>query len=157
MKGQHGFTLLELLVVVAIVVTVLAIATLSFMRMNQKYRVESSVKEIYSTLMQARSDAALTNIPSRVSVSAQNIAVLRDRNEDGDTADQGENISRSYAPFTLTGIGDINFNRRGFASANPTIRVTNYSNNVDPAMDCIVVSATRINMGKWNGTTCAQR
>ncbi|MDO5674720.1 MAG: GspH/FimT family protein [bacterium] len=157
MKEQHGFTVLELMVVVAIVVTVLAITTLSFMRMNQKYRVESSIKEIYSTLMQARNDATLTNIPSRVRVSAQEISVLRDTNEDGDTDGQGENVSRQYAPFILTGTGDIVFNRRGFAAVNRIIRITNYPDKVNPAMDCLVVSATRINMGKWDGTNCVQR
>ena len=157
MKGQHGFTVLELMVVVAIVVTVLAITTLSFMRMNQKYRVESGVKELYATLMQARSDATMTNIPSTVRISAQKVEVIRDRNEDGNTTDPGETVSRSYEPFILTGTGDIVFNRRGFASRNLTIRFTNYPNNVDPAIDCLVVSATRINMGKWDGATCAQR
>lgn len=157
MKGQHGFTLVELMVVVAITATILAIATLNFMRMNQKYRVESSVKEIHSTLMQARNDANLTNIPSTVRISAQQVEVLRDRDQDGDTADAGESMSRQYPPFTLTGVGDLAFDRRGFANGNRTIRVTNYGDNVDPAMDCIVVSATRINMGKWDGSNCIQR
>lgn len=157
MKGQHGFTLLELIVVVAILTAIFTIATLNFMRMSQKYRVESSVKEFYATLMRARSDAALTNIPSTVRISAQEVAVLRDTNEDGDTADGGESMSRSYRPFTLTGNGDVVFDRRGFASRNLTIRISDYPEQAGPVMDCIVVSATRINMGKWDGINCVQR
>lgn len=157
MNRQHGFTLLELIVVMAILAVILTIATLNFMRMNQKYRVESNIKQIYSILMQARSDAALTNIPSTVRISAQTVEVLRDVNEDGDTADGGENMSRSYRPYTLTGIGDVVFNRRGFASSNPTIRISDYPENANPIMDCLVISATRINIGKWDGTNCIQR
>lgn len=161
MKGQHGLTLIELLLVITVIAILLAVATLSFGRMNQKFRVESSIKEVYTSLMQARNDAALTNIPSTVRFSAQGMRVLRDKNQDGDTNDPGESINISCEPFRLVdgGNGDLIFDRRGFASAlgNRTIRIDNYGNRVDPTLNCIVISATRINMGKLNGGNCVQR
>jgi prepilin-type N-terminal cleavage/methylation domain-containing protein len=72
-----------------------------------------------------------------------------------------------------TGIGtQINFDRRGlilqsgsiYVNPNePTCCASNTCSALDqnecknPDYDCLVISQTRINMGKWNGATCVKK
>lgn len=54
---KNGFTLVELMVVVAIMGTLLTIGTLAFNSMTRKSAIEAQTKEIYGDLMKARSEA----------------------------------------------------------------------------------------------------
>lgn len=146
MKGQNGFTLLELILVVAIVGTILAIVTLNFHQMNEKYRVESCTREIYTILMKARNDASRTNTTGSVVLTAHQV-----------TSAAG---TVNYPRFTISfSASTIVFNSRGILDnvSDQTIFIEGYSADVSPAIDCIVISATRINMGKKTGVNCAQR
>jgi type IV fimbrial biogenesis protein FimT len=144
MKAQNGFTLVELIIVVTVAGIIMTLATLNFRQLNEKSRVESNVKEIYSTLMRARNDAASTNTTRTVNFSANQVQI-------------GATIL-NYPRFILTFTASpIIFDRRGLTTNGQTIRITGYSPNTDPALDCIVITDTRINYGKWTGANCVQR
>ena len=148
MKLQDGFTLIELLIVVSITGIILAMVTLSFSRMNQKYNVESDIKEIYSILMRARNDASKTNTQRVVSLTANQVQNNRYR----------FTINCGTSPVAPCVAADaITFDRRGLADKDQTISITGYSADTNPTMDCIEVAATRINIGIMNGVNCVQR
>lgn len=164
MKAQSGFTLVELMIVVVLAGIILAIITLNFTQLNSKYSAESSIKEIYSTLMRARNDATTTNTSRLVVLAANQIQTGVDT--DGNNVIDGVPAAFSYPRFTINcnvliptpcGGTTIAFDRRGLANNNQTISITGFSAGTAPAIDCIVISATRINTGIMTGGTCVQR
>lgn len=156
MKAQSGFTLVEVMVVVAIIGILLAIIALNFTQWNDKYTVESYTKEIYSILMKARNDAATTNIPVSVTLAANLVTTYQDTNGDA-LVNAGDRTTASpYPRFTLkSNLGlpeTIVFDRRGMTDNIQAISITGYSPNASPGVDCVVVAVTRINMGRWDPT-----
>jgi prepilin-type N-terminal cleavage/methylation domain-containing protein len=157
MKAQSGFTLVELVLVTAIIGILLAAVTSSFLQLNQKYSVESYTKDIFTILMQARNDATNINTTCTVTLAANEVRTVQDKNQDGDTTDQGELVIHDFPRFAINSASPVVFDRRGLTNDLQTIRITGYSAKVEPTMDCIVIAATRINIGKWTGGTCVQR
>jgi len=159
MKAQSGFTLVELMIVVAIVGIIMAIAIMNLTQTNDRFTVESYTKEIYSTLMRARNDAANSNIQVSVTLAANQVTTYQDVNGNG-VADPNETTTKSYPRFTiLFATSPIIFDRKGITTAvtNQTISITGYSANAKPQVDCIAVAQTRINMGLMTGGDCVQQ
>lgn len=161
MRNHSGFTLIEVVVVVVLIGVILTIVTLNFQRLREKYTVESDVKEIYSILMKARNDASKTNISQLVRLNANQLVTGPDAASDG-TFD-GSTASTDYPRFNMNCGANpcvnnqVIFDRRGLANVGLTIRITDFSSGTTPVMDCIAISATRINIGKMNGVNCVQR
>lgn len=157
---RHGFTLVELLVVIAMMAILSSLAVMGFSSWRAKYGVESAAKEIYATLMKARSDAATTNTPYLVTFAAHQVQAGPDA--DGDNAIDGTPVTLDYANYTVNfALTPISFDRRGLADTggvdNQTVSITSSASGIMPAVDCVVISATRINLGKMTGGACVQR
>lgn len=60
-KAQHGFTLIELMVVVTIMVIIVSVATPSFRGLLQSQQVKSMAFDLTSDLLLARSEALKRN------------------------------------------------------------------------------------------------
>lgn len=58
-KNQKGFTLVELMVTIAVFAIIAAMAVPSFTKMMAQQRLNSTTRELATTLIQARSQAAL--------------------------------------------------------------------------------------------------
>lgn len=164
MRSNAGFTLVELVVVTIIIGILLAVATLLFSQLSAKYAIESDVKEMYGAIMKARNDAALTNTPHLVVFDARRMraGIDADSNRifDGTLlASIDSNAQIVCGPTAADPIcaGDsFLFDRRGVTNDVDTIRIANPA-NVDPAINCITIANTRINMGRIQGGNCVQQ
>lgn len=158
-RSQSGFTLIELIVIVVVIGFLMVIATLNFRQMVNKSTIESNSKEIQALLMRARNDASTTNIQRVVTLAPNQIQVTSDTDGDG-VFDAGEpTLTYPFRQFALQfAISPIVFDRRGIANtvANQTLQVV-HPGNVTPMTDCIVVFATRINIGLMTGGVCAEQ
>jgi prepilin-type N-terminal cleavage/methylation domain-containing protein len=156
--NRRGVTLVELMVVMSII-AILAIALgFTYQGWMGRYKVERQTKDIYTDLMDARGRAQTrgtayffdVNTPAPPAGRGR-YRVIEDTNGNlnsepgaGDTVPVTFPKTVEYV-ITMNGGGGITFDRRGTASASRTICVTT---TADPDYDCIMVSATRINMGK---------
>lgn len=192
---QDGFTLMELLVVVAII-SILAIAFgLEFLGWVARYKVESEIKTMHVDLMSARQRAMEKNIQyvaQLPTVNGKSYTICEDTNGNGVCDTPGEttnspisqSLSKSSFRYPIAwnvpgGAGaSIVMSARGMIKQalagvvtdidntlplniwllNPDtmapygITATNTANEVD--YDCISLSTTRIDVGKYNGATC---
>jgi prepilin-type N-terminal cleavage/methylation domain-containing protein len=180
---DNGFTLIELLVTIT-VVGVLAIALgFEFVGWRGKYAVETQVKEVYSDLMNARSKAMQRKRTHFVSLTDANTYTVYEDDHtvgvgktlDGDgvfTPGTGNNADTELPSFPKTVEFDLNWNNgmpisfspRGLANIQGTLSVFidrdgDLEQDFSPDFGCIVISTTRINLGRWNEETdvCDQR
>ena len=166
--GRSGFTIIEVMIAVAIVGILTVIAASSFRGMVEKYRVEGETKRLHSDLMEVRARAMQRNRVHfvRIATTGLGYATYDDTSPapDGNgtfdnTADTivANRTVRHPITSTLTGGGlNFAFNRNGIATETGDIR---FSSTVKPDYDCITVRSTRIKMGAYNtGTgTCDER
>ncbi len=155
-----GFTVTELLVVIAIIAILASFSALGFSSWRTKHGVESATREIYALLMKARSDASTTNTSYLVTLAAHQVQAGPD--EDNNDAIDGTSMTLNYPNYTVNfALTSIRFDRRGLADIggvdNQTISITTTTSGINPFVDCIVVSATRINLGKMTGGACVQQ
>ncbi len=156
-----GFTVIELLIVIIILSILLVIAGLSGRAWLDRYRVEGQVKEMYVDLMNARARAMQKNRMHFVRFTTAQYTVYEDTNPapDGDgslqPASDAQVLQKSANYAITSGSSEIDFDSRGLATGltgtQTTIRVTT---SYGAAYDCLTISATRIRMGAYNGSTC---
>lgn len=169
---DRGFSLIELLIIVAIV-SILAVALgFQFSGWIGSYNVESQTKNMYIDLMNARARAMGRNRMHCVTFATMQYTVTEDRlpEPDGnvsctdDTPILQKNTSNTITPtlFLIDSTKGFYFDKNGVASNIDISDPTKISNarlvsTATPDYDCIVLEPTRINMGKWNGTSCDAR
>ena len=76
MRRNHGFTLIELMVVIAVVAVILTLAAPSFYGFILKQRLRSITAQLVTDLQFARSEAAARNTPVRVRFSYSVVPTL---------------------------------------------------------------------------------
>jgi type IV fimbrial biogenesis protein FimT len=128
MRKDSGFTLIELIVIIAIVAIFAAIAVPNFLSYIPKSRLNGAARQVMGDLMAARMKAVKLN--HRVKVffySDHQYKICDDANNDG-TVDDGEgnvqvkDIHSNYHDVTLTKSADPVFQPRGTVS--PTTKIT---------------------------------
>ena len=121
LESQEGFTLVEIITVVAIMGVVLAMAVPSFSKWKEKYQINGQVQKVYFDLMLARTVAVKNNNDVRVTFNtiSQTYKIHDDTNGDGveDTGESLKSVSlEENVQFAFnTGIPDIDGNPVGSA------------------------------------------
>lgn len=154
-------TLMELLTVIAIIGILAGLGIVSFRGWINRYNIETEVKQMYADLMQARLLAMDKNRTHFATLSTGSYAIYDDTSPapNGDGTLTVGSDTQVYPSATLTypitwgGGSTIEFTNRGLVNTSKTICV--YS-TFDPSYDCLLLSATRIRMGKLNaqGGSC---
>ena len=131
-KGKSGFTLIEMMIVIAVFAIVAAIAIPAFMSLLPGMRLNGAARQIMGDLMAARMDAVKQDNAVRVffnSPGTNQYQILDDDDNDG-ISDTGEaittkNIRDNYHDVTFTSTNNPIFQPRGTATSLPTITLQN--------------------------------
>ena len=174
MKNKNGFSLTELIIVVAIMSILFGIAGISGKAWLDRYRVEGQMKTLFTDLMNARLSAMQKSrtyfvIFSPSEAAATQYTIYEDRHpadmasppeRDGDEVLQTDTDTRvtqtNLNPaYSLTSAaGEIYFNSRGLVPGLVGTRTIRVIGSFGSAYDCIVVSLTTTRMGAWDGSEC---
>ena len=158
MRGEGGFTLLEMVVVVAIIATLLAIATLDFSRMQKKGTTEKEVRQMYSDVENARLQAVYGKKPTAVVFQPGSYTFKRYSSENEDpsagttVSSQSVTCQLTFADGSSIAGQSAQFDPRGAAGAVMNI-LANPAGS-DAAVDCLVIDIARTSMGKMQNGTC---
>lgn len=153
-----GFALTELVVVIAIIATLLAIGTLNFSDWQRKYNIEAQVREMAADFSDVRLMAIRMKQRHGVALDPTSYT-FRAYSSEGDfvgTVVREKNLKYSISRPDGSSLAGASFfiTDRGFLEglSPPTIGVG--LGLGDPSINCVVISAGRVNTGKLNGTTC---
>ncbi len=162
-SGQKGFTLLELVATIAILITVLAIGIPSLVAYVRKYNAENEITSIYSSLIAMRFKSMNSGISHGVyfdSYQKYTLFTFNDVNYnlkfDGANEEKDpKSVDLKYplgspAPGTVILFDEDGMARdKNWALGSFTIYV-----NIPARYNCISVSFSRIAMGEWDGSSC---
>lgn len=165
--ARGGFTLVEILITMAILGILVVIAVGNFGGLNEKYKVEAETKQLYADLMDVRGRAMQRTRMSFVQINANNYQTYEDTSPapDGDGALQSAdtlvvNTTVRHGISTDNLVGGANFtfrfNRNGIASVTGTGTI-HLASQVQSDYDCITVKPTRIKMGQYIGGVCVEK
>ena len=119
---QSGFTLIEMMIVIAIMAIFAAIAVPNFLSYIPKHRLNGAARQVMGDLMAARMNAVSQNCDVKVAFVAGDAEykIWTDSDNDG-TIDSGEEITKyiqsDYYDVTISTTKNIEFHSRG--TANP--------------------------------------
>ena len=135
-KRQSGFTLIEMMIVIAVLAIMSAIAIPNFMSLLPGMRLNGAARQVMGDLMAVRMNAVKQNNEFKVffnSPGANQYQILDDDDNDG-TADTGEaittpakNIQDNYPDVTVSSTNNPIFFPRGTATGLPTVTLQNSS------------------------------
>jgi len=163
---RGGFTLVEILITIAILGILVMITVSNFGGIIEKYKVEAETKQLYADLMDARGRAMQRNRMFFVRFSGTGTGYTGYATyEDTNTSPDGNGIWDNTADTRVASVavthgiitalpGGFDFNRNGIASVTGNIR---FSSTASPDYDCITILPTRIKMGQYSGGVCVEK
>jgi prepilin-type N-terminal cleavage/methylation domain-containing protein len=157
-KNNNGITLIELIIVISVIGILVIALGFEFQGWMGKYRVENQIKQMYTDFMNARANAMSRNrLYFADFPSATSYRIREDTNEDSNPDSTLPTYPKTIE-YTINWDGGalptIIFNERGLMSLPGSIYLTS---TVDADYDCLAITPTRINMGKWGNGTCTEK
>ncbi len=128
---QHGFTVTELAIGIAIVSILAVVAIPNVQPLMMKYRLNGTTRQVMSDLMAARMKAVSQHRRFKVFFTdSQEYKICDDANGDGFVANceesaQIKNLQENYSGVSVSTAIDPIFDSTGTASESMTITITN--------------------------------
>lgn len=171
MKKESGFSLVEAMVVLVIFSLIITMGIPAFSTWNKRQDAESKISKLYNDLQYARmkaySEKTAWGIWWGANSTFNTYSIKKDGNmlagivPDGDIDDASgtdtiiETVdSKSSITTSNSTINRLEFDGRGFSKNLASFHISSSSG---AAQDCLVVSKTRVIIGKWNGTACSPK
>ena len=152
---RNGFTLVELIAVVAIIATILAISTLQFSQMTRKANIEAQTKMLYADLMGVRAQALLQKRDRLVTFGSTLFTIY------SSGSGLGTPVLQRTLKYPIVPAGtSVTFDTAGMVSWTPSTDQS-IAVCVDPVedaagVDTVVFDQTRLQIGKrTKGKDCA--
>jgi prepilin-type N-terminal cleavage/methylation domain-containing protein len=163
---SSGFSLIELLITIGLMGILMSAATFSFNSWQTKNRIEAQTREILTNLEEARIKS-FTQKKIHGIIFKPSSYVMRSYSTESqyspieNALTRGDVISTSNLKYGLTLGGTtaditnatILFDTTGFTSAATGFTVVVNPVSAASSVNCLAISAARVNMGKWNETT----
>jgi prepilin-type N-terminal cleavage/methylation domain-containing protein len=152
---NNGFTLIELMVAVAIIGVLLAIGTLNFSQWSRKASMEAQVKQMYTDVLSAKVDAMHRKVRLNMNINV---------NTDSYDIRDGAGtvllpLKKVKFPVTTTDGNNLTlaFDLNGLKTApNTTQTICLLDNDSALAYDSIIIDEVKVNLAKRNpGGACA--
>ncbi|WP_456465223.1 prepilin-type N-terminal cleavage/methylation domain-containing protein [Persephonella sp.] len=141
---KNGFTVIEILIVIAIILILMAVIYKPISRKIQAHNIDGDLKKLYGLLQEGRMVAFTQKKELTFGFTSSGACLY-----DGTTPIKC--ITLNY-PFSLGTGSSIRITNRGTFSQTGSII---YSGTTDlPYTNCIVISNIRVKMGVWNGSQC---
>jgi prepilin-type N-terminal cleavage/methylation domain-containing protein len=161
-KSMQGFTLTEVMIVMAIIGVLLTIMGMNYRSWNRKVAIERQVREMRADLMHLRINALYTKLPHRAILNPSGY-VLKCYNSEDEPAARGTVVKNKTLIYPIQDRNgnkydnyEIAFNSRGITEDFTTITVAG-GEAADAGVNCITVHYIRTNIGMLRNGKCSQQ
>lgn len=124
-SGTGGFTLIEVMIVLALMAIMAAFAAPSLQGYMTKNRLSGAARVVMTDLMQARSLAATENTRFKVTFSGNSYTIYRIESDASETERLSRNIEAEYSDVTMTSNQNFVFQATRTVAAGGTVTLTN--------------------------------
>lgn len=156
---KAGFSLIELIIVMALIGIILSISSINFNSWQRKYQIEAQTKEMLADISGLRMRAIETKNKFRIVLNPTSYVFVPYSTE---TAVSSQSVLSKTVKYPIKqlktgGLSDfsntlIEIDERGYTTGWLTVAVG--AGVADPAYNCLALSWARVNMGKINGNIC---
>ena len=155
--NRRGFTLVEMIIVMAIIAILLAVSTIAFNRWVNRNKVETQFKTMYADLMTARSQALYNKNGTGKSVIITTAGFSMYATTDTTVPAV---LTKVFKVPVTPATTQIDFDQNGVAKLNGDDTVTDayvcvQTNTTSAIFNSLIISKTRIQMGTFSGGVCS--
>jgi len=158
-SDRSGFSLIELIIVIAIIAIALSMATMNFRAWSVKNHIEKQTRELFSDINEARIRSLYRKQNHSIRIVGANSYSFMNYSTENESTAAGRSVFTKSVLYQITSPAagtNIMFNVRGalYTGVGSTIIIGPPNSG---AFDCIVIDDVRTNMGKITNGTCVQQ